>query len=617
MKLSLTLLLVLSMHCVCLTQDICTGNLGENIFAEGDFGSGAAPVLVNDPSIAPGYIYTTNVPNDGFYTICNNTGSLSGLYPTWLAIADNSDDPNGYMMVVNASFSPGVFYEEEVSGLCENTLYEFSADIINLIRIGTPNHIDPNVSFLIDGVELYNTGDIPKTEKWKQFGFSFVTTSSQSTITLTLRNNAPGGGGNDLALDNISFRPCGPSSYIGIESDTTIFLCIDDEPLTVVADIEAAEGQFFAIQWQISTNGTDWLTLIDSTDNTITHSNFTPGDYFYRYYSAGNEINILNEKCRIISDVIKITILPDTYEVFDTICEGLTYQFGSQALTFAGDFEESFESQYGCDSIVFLDLYFIPAKEILFEDIILNDPSCFGFEDGLIQINSILGGNGGLTYGIFQGNEEIAGTSLSAGIYEIVVEDQYGCVESFVVDLFDPPENQVFIGLDTTIRLGDELVLTPEYSTDFETFTWSGQGEFSCENCDQPTFVPYYSGDLEVVVTDENGCVAEHSMRVNVDVENFIALPNVFSPNDDNINDFFTLHYYGRSVSQVLTFSVFDRWGGLIHSVRNGMPESGGSLWDGYSSSGKVAQGVYVYNLDIQLINGDVINRFGNVTVLK
>jgi len=247
----------------CLSQDICLGNLGDNIFLQGDFGSGTSTVLQANPGIAPGYIYTANVPDDGQYTVCNNTAGLNGIFPSWIFIQDNSPDPNGYMMVVNASFEPGIFYEETVAGLCENTLYEFSADIINLIRPGTPDHIDPNVSFLIDDVEVYNTGQIAKTASWQQYGFTFVTTASQTAVKLTLRNNAPGGFGNDLALDNISFRPCGPSAFIGIESDTTIFLCRDDDPIQIVADVAAGEGQEFSIQWQNSTNGFDWNILLE------------------------------------------------------------------------------------------------------------------------------------------------------------------------------------------------------------------------------------------------------------------------------------------------------------------------------------------------------------------
>ncbi|KAA3633969.1 MAG: hypothetical protein DWQ02_12245, partial [Bacteroidetes bacterium] len=154
---------------------VCSGNIGENIFTDGDFGSGTANLLTPDPMIAPGYSYTTNPPpSDGYYVLSNNLGSWGGLYATWLPIGDNSTDPFGYMMVVNASFSPGLFYEQEVEGLCENTLYVFTADVINLIKSGTANHTDPNVSFLIDDVVQYSTGIITKTEHWQTYGFTFT-----------------------------------------------------------------------------------------------------------------------------------------------------------------------------------------------------------------------------------------------------------------------------------------------------------------------------------------------------------------------------------------------------------------------------------------------------------
>ena len=93
-------------------SQICDGNLGENIFTSGDFGAGIPNLVALNPNIAPGYQYTTNVPPpDGLYTITNNTGAWPALYSTWLMIQDNSPDPNGYMMVVNASFNTGIFYE--------------------------------------------------------------------------------------------------------------------------------------------------------------------------------------------------------------------------------------------------------------------------------------------------------------------------------------------------------------------------------------------------------------------------------------------------------------------------------------------------------------------------
>lgn len=600
-----------------LGQGICSGNLGENIFTKGDFGSGTAPVLLTNPGIAPGYSYSTTVPFDGSYSICSRSNALAGLFGTWLSITDNSNDPNGYMMVVNASYEPGIFYEETVEGLCENTLYEFSADIINIVKNDIPNHIDPNVTFLIDGVSVYSTGDIPKSEKWEQFGFSFVTDGSQSSITLTLQNNAPGGTGNDLALDNISFRPCGPSSFIGLEGkETTIFLCIDDEPLTVVADIDGDDGQQFAIQWQSSSDGETWTTLAGSTSSSITHTNFEPGDYFYRYYSAGNAVNIENSKCRIISDVITVTILPDTYPVEITICEGLILDFGTQSLTQTGAYEESFQSRFGCDSIVLLDLEFVPALDFII-DTDTQDPSCFGFEDGSVLVNSVSGGNGGISYQLVDANNNSDGISFGDGSYFLNVTDQYGCAEQFEIILVEPDQITVDLGQDTTLKLGSDIFLDPEYSMTFSVVAWTGNGEFDCVDCSEVIYLPFNSGMISVAVIDEFGCSSSDSIFVNVDNDNLVILPNVFSPNEDGVNDEFTINYFGMSVNMVNEFRVFDRWGGLIHKSDNLTVSSGQPIWDGYAGTRLLGSGVYSYYIKVEYINGDNEEIIGNVTLLR
>jgi hypothetical protein len=228
----------------------CTGNLGDNIFAQGDFGRGGDIVVQTNPNIAPGFIYSTIVPfDDGRYTITNNMGLWPNNFPTWLEISDNSSDPLGYMMVVNATFAPGIFYQQNIDGLCDNTVYEFTADVINIVKSNVANHILPNVSFLIDQVERFTTGAIPQNETWKTYGFTFTTQPGQEQLTLTLRNNAPGGIGNDLALDNISFRPCGPMASIDISADGRV--CENLLHPTLSAIIESDTG---SIQWQISTD---------------------------------------------------------------------------------------------------------------------------------------------------------------------------------------------------------------------------------------------------------------------------------------------------------------------------------------------------------------------------
>ena len=156
-----TLVFVLGLSYVVNSQDLCTGNLGVNIFLDGDFGSGQQVILATDPGIAPGYQYQNNPPpNDGFYTITNNMSLWGYTFPGWMTIQDNSDDPQGYFMVVNASFEPGKFYEQTIDGLCENTTYQFSADIINIISPASESLILPNVAFFLDDQIQFSTGDI-------------------------------------------------------------------------------------------------------------------------------------------------------------------------------------------------------------------------------------------------------------------------------------------------------------------------------------------------------------------------------------------------------------------------------------------------------------------------
>src|SRR5690606_14502328 len=105
----------------------CPGNTGQPIFTE-DFGSG----LSNGPALPAGsttYSYTDGTPEDGSYTISSVTPHYD-----WHRIADHTpNDTNGKAFIVNADFTPGEFFRRTVDGLCENTSYEFSSWLLNLL----------------------------------------------------------------------------------------------------------------------------------------------------------------------------------------------------------------------------------------------------------------------------------------------------------------------------------------------------------------------------------------------------------------------------------------------------------------------------------------------------
>lgn len=601
----------------------CEGNLGDNIFEEGDFGVGSSNNVLNDPGIAPGYSYTTAPPpNDGFYVITNNTGAWANLFPTWLAIGDNSNDPNGYMMVVNASFDPGLFYDQVIEDLCENTQYEFTADIINLIATGVPDHIDPNVSFLIDDNVEFNTGDIPKTNTWQTYGFTFSTAPGQTSLRLSLRNNAPGGIGNDLALDNISFRTCGDEA--SILPDEPANICVDGQPLSLFATVTGTQYDDPAYQWQISPNGIDgWTDIPGANDSEYIHDILIIGEYFYRFQLANGDLNLMNEKCRINSNIKVVNVRPTEFFVTDTICSGLSYLVGNSAYEQSGSYVDSLINIFGCDSIIYTDLTVLPLPNIEVT-LDVNTPSCFNIGDGFISILNVSNGNPPYD---FLWNDGNLGTADNIGpvpgenTYDLRITDRFGCRADTSVLLSGPSALSIELGPDQAIDLGDELSLQANINFLAASYSWSSTVDvLPCTvspDCPGFTWLPTNTQTVSVTVEDANGCAVSDSLQVVVTPIYDLYIPNVFSPNRDGVNDYFTVYGEAKRINRIASFEVFNRWGQLLYQ-ENDLPIGGaGSGWDGRTKGQVVDQGVYLYRIEVEFLDGTIREFGGDVTVLR
>ncbi|MBI1225466.1 MAG: hypothetical protein GC192_09550 [Bacteroidetes bacterium] len=329
----------------------CPGALGPNVFPDGTLGSGTENILPYDPGISPGYWYTpTPPPVDGAYCVANSTDGWTWFAELfWLDIGDNSPDSNGYMMVVNADYTPGIFYERTVS-VCENTPYIFSADIINLFLPQFPDAILPNVDFLINGNVVYSTGDIPMNMQWHTYEFAFTAPAGAPQFTFALRNNAPGGFGNDLALDNISLRFCGPK----ITLPAVVSGCGNN--LVLQPNFEGNPWQNAFYQWQTSLDGgQSWSNVSGANSPTILVQNAQSGQKF-RLLMAGEMVNLDEPFCRAVSSIatIEIPVYQGFMEV--NICQGESFPFAGNWYSSSGIYQIPLATPDGCDSLLTLDL---------------------------------------------------------------------------------------------------------------------------------------------------------------------------------------------------------------------------------------------------------------------
>ena len=293
----------------------CQGNSGDPIFTE-TFGVGLQNTSL--PAGTTTYTYANNQdPNDGFYTV-----SSTSNYFDWFSINDHTpSDTNGRMLIVNSNFAAGEFYKTTINGLCENTTYEFSSWLINLTP---PNGfcgagaIPVNVSFEIwDNTDTTllasgTTGNIFGTtaSDWNQYALVFQSTVGQTSIILKMINNASGGCGNDLAIDDIVFKSCGDSIDINDgTSNSSVTLCSTQTPysetITAMPDNAVFNNHFY--QWQTSTDNVTWTDLSGETNASIGISGVISTTYF-RAKVAEYAANLNNADCITFSDVYEIIV---------------------------------------------------------------------------------------------------------------------------------------------------------------------------------------------------------------------------------------------------------------------------------------------------------------------
>ncbi|CAF3606462.1 unnamed protein product [Rotaria sp. Silwood1] len=124
----------------------------------------------------------------------------------------------GYMMLINANFDPDQIFNLTADNLCIGSTYQFSLYVANINKAGS-NIILPNIKFEVRTAPPTNillatlsTGNIAErsTLTWVQYGISFIATVRN--VVLVAISNAPGGSGNDFAIDDVSLTVCSTTS---------------------------------------------------------------------------------------------------------------------------------------------------------------------------------------------------------------------------------------------------------------------------------------------------------------------------------------------------------------------------------------------------------------------
>jgi len=160
---------------------------------------------------------------------------------------------------------------------------------------------------------------------------------------------------------------------------------------------------------------------------------------------------------------------------------------------------------------------------------------------------------------------------------------------------------------DTIINLGDEVILT---TTGGVLYNWTPATYLDNTNISNPISLSLSSTVYIVYGIDANGCSASDTLNVTVEVKEDFFIPNAFSPNGEGINDLFVVS--GLEGDAKYLMKVFDRWGNKVFESKDK-----NEAWRGDNNGTMLNAGVYVYWLDVTLLNEQRITRKGNLTLVK
>ncbi|MCO6479569.1 MAG: PKD domain-containing protein [Phaeodactylibacter sp.] len=210
---------------------------------------------------------------------------------------------------------------------------------------------------------------------------------------------------------------------------------------------------------------------------------------------------------------------------------------------------------------------------------------------------------------------------LAAGSYTLELESPQGCLT--VKEILVPQVQELIAQMfkdSFAIELGQSAGLRVDINQAGTQVRWYPDEGLSDTTITNPVAMPFTTTRYVVEVTNGKGCVKRDTalVRVSIDRERGIFIPNAFTPDGSGHNDVFRIVSTNAGLVEAPVFRVFDRWGELVFEALDcPAPELQNCGWDGNFKGQKAEQGVYTYYAELLFTDGFVRVAKGNVTLIR
>ncbi len=188
------------------------------------------------------------------------------------------------------------------------------------------------------------------------------------------------------------------------------------------------------------------------------------------------------------------------------------------------------------------------------------------------------------------------------GTYSVTVTDPSGCEGTASTTVRFGSQPTPDLGEDIETCEEDRVTLVVEENPGDQILWSNGFGG--------PEAVFSESGEIWVEIRNECGVGTDTLLITFIEAESGPFIPNAFSP-ASSIPDNQVFKAVGK-VDESFRIDIFDRWGGLIHTIT-----TIGDSWDGTIGGQPAPEGVYAYVVRFRACDGRLVTKPGTVTLFR
>lgn len=195
-------------------------------------------------------------------------------------------------------------------------------------------------------------------------------------------------------------------------------------------------------------------------------------------------------------------------------------------------------------------------------------------------------------------------------VYTVVVTDTNDCVNTGTTTVVVyQPITPVYE--EHTIIIGETHDLNA-YQGEGYIYQWSPNYNISCLDCPNVTVQPLADTTYSVIISDELGCFTDTSYYKFIVLPwSSVDVPDVFTPNNDGINDI--IYVRGWGIEKLHYFKIFNRWGELVFESND--LDIG---WNGYYKEKLQMADTYSYIVSAKpYIQDDPVIKQGFINIIK